>query len=546
MKRLYLLILAVLLTGNLSFGTEDISQLYRERQIPVYGKVIRRKMKNLTIEDRKKVWIYFTDKGIFSNEKYISALIIAERDLNPRSKWRRSKVRTSIVDFYDIPVNSIYIDSILSTGANLRVTSKWLNAISIEAKLSQISRIANFPFVYKIEIVLSGKRNPIQKEKILEKGIKVNQPDGLILNYGNSYDQLNQINVVAAHEAGYKGQGIIVLMLDTGYYTEHEAIHKDQIIAEWDFINNDSTTQNEPGDSLYQHNHGTYTLSALGGSKDGMLYGPAFEANFILAKTENVPVEEPIEEDWYVAGLEWGESLGADVSSSSLGYIDWYDFNDLDGNTAVTTVAVDRAIANGMICVTAAGNEGTSGIIAPADADSVISVGAVDTSGNLASFSSHGPTADSRIKPEVVARGVSTYCASASGLDYYINASGTSLSTPLVGGSIAVILSAHPDWTPMMVREVLLMTADNSDNPDNLYGWGLIDIMAAINYEFLHGDVDRDGNVRVTDIVQIVRFILILDIPNEYEQWAANVNGDGSIDISDIINIINIILCIDY
>ena len=540
------MILAVLLTGNLSFGTEDISELYRERQIPVYGKVIRRKMKNLTGEDRIKVWIYFTDKGIFSNEKYISALTIAERDLNPRSKWRRSKVRTSIVDFYDIPVNSIYIDSILSTGANLRVTSKWLNAISIEAILSQISRIANFPFVYKIEIVLSGKRHPIQKKKILEKGIKVNQPDGLILNYGNSYDQLNQINVVAAHEAGYKGQGIIVLMLDTGYYTEHEAIHKDQIIAEWDFINNDSTTQNEPGDSLYQHNHGTYTLSALGGSKDGMLYGPAFEANFILAKTENVPVEEPIEEDWYVAGLEWGESLGADVSSSSLGYIDWYDFNDLDGNTAVTTVAVDRAIANGMICVTAAGNEGTSGIIAPADADSVISVGAVDTSGNLASFSSHGPTADSRIKPEVVARGVSTYCASASGLDYYINASGTSLSTPLVGGSIAVILSAHPDWTPMMVREVLLMTADNSDNPDNLYGWGLIDVMAAINYEFLPGDVDRDGNVRVTDIVQIVRFILILDIPNEYEQWAADVNGDGSIDISDIINIINIILYIDY
>ena len=546
MKHLYLLILAVLLTGNLSFGTEDISQLYRERQIPVYGKVIRRKMKNLTGENRIKVWIYFTDKGIFSNEKYISALTIAERDLNPRSKWRRSKVRTSIVDFYDIPVNSIYIDSILSTGANLRVTSKWLNAISVEAKLSQIGRIANFPFVYKVEVVLSGKRHPIQKKKILEKGIKVNQPDGLILNYGNSYDQLNQINVVAAHEAGYKGQGIIVLMLDTGYYTEHEAIHKDQIIAEWDFINNDSTTQNEPGDSLYQHNHGTYTLSALGGSKDGMLYGPAFEANFILAKTENVPVEEPIEEDWYVAGLEWGESLGADVSSSSLGYIDWYDFSDLDGNTAVTTVAVDRAIANGMICVTAAGNEGTSGIIAPADADSVISVGAVDTSGNLASFSSHGPTADSRIKPEVVARGVSTYCASASGLDYYINASGTSLSTPLVGGSIAVILSAHPDWTPMMVREVLLMTADNSDNPDNLYGWGLIDVMAAINYEFLPGDVDRDGNVRVTDIVQIVRFILILDIPNEYEQWAADVNGDGSIDISDIINIINIILCIDY
>ncbi len=272
-------------------------------------------------------------------------------------------------------------------------------------------------------------------------------------------------------------------MLDTGYNMAHPVFDSLNIIAEWDVINDDSTTKNEAGqDASSQHNHGTSTFSALGGYAPGSLIGPAYKANFLLAKTEIYDQEIQIEEDHYVRALEWGEALGADVASSSLGYTDWYTWENMDGNTAVTTKAVDIATSLGMICVTAAGNENGNywnHIIAPADADSVISVGAVDKLGTIASFSSRGPSFDGRMKPEVSARGVATACASGNGTSYAYS-SGTSLATPLVAGAAALILSAHPTWTPMMVREALMKTASQFDNPDNVYGYGIIDVWEAI------------------------------------------------------------------
>ncbi len=277
-------------------------------------------------------------------------------------------------------------------------------------------------------------------------------------------------------------------LLDTGFFTDHEALVDQSVVAEWDFINNDPETQNEPGDDEDQHNHGTYTFSALGGAHDGDLYGPAYGASFLIGKTESIEMEEPIEEDWYVAGLEWADSLGAQIVSTSLGYLDWYEFEDLDGNTTVTAIGIDIAVSHGIICVTAAGNERESAwghIITPSDADSVIAVGAVNSEGIIASFSSPGPTADGRIKPEVCARGVGTWCATPwNGISGYYGIGGTSLSTPLVGGSCALILEAHPDWTPIMVKKALMGTGCCVSAPNNDYGWGIIDVLAAINYNF--------------------------------------------------------------
>ncbi|MBQ34348.1 MAG: hypothetical protein CMG32_05845 [Candidatus Marinimicrobia bacterium] len=427
-----------------------------------------------------RVWIFFNDKteGESTPDNVFQKVL---DNLDDRARMRRSKVRHfSLVDNRDIPVSTKYIEEVRSSGILIRTVSKWLNAVSVSGTIEQLRSISGFPFVKKIDPVYGGKRKSPVQRSLLKSSTEPGRSD-----YGPSYDQLDQINVIAAHEAGYTGDGVRVLILDTGYYTDHEAIHEEQIIDEWDFINNDGETQNEEGDPDSQHNHGTSTLSVLGGWKDGQLYGSAYEAEFLLAKTEDVSQELPIEEDQYVAGLEWGESLGADIASSSLGYIDWYEFEDLDGMTAVTTIAVNTAIENGMVVVTAVGNSGTGGIVVPADAEHVIACGAVDSDGNIASFSSQGPTADGRIKPEVCALGVSTYCAGVNSTSAYRYENGSSLATPLVAGAAACVLQAHPDWTPQQVREALMMTASDPENPDNQYGWGIIDVMGTINYQFM-------------------------------------------------------------
>ena len=424
-----------------------------------------------------RVWIFFNDKTE-SDSTPGNAFQIALENLNDRTRIRRSKVRHfSLVDDRDIPVPTEYIEKITSTGVLIRTVSKWLNAVSVSGTIEQLRSISGFPFVKKIDPVYGGKRKiPVQKSLLKTS----TESEGN--NYGPSYNQLDQINVIAAHGEGYTGTGVRILMLDTGYYKDHEAIHEEQIIAEWDFINNDGETQNEAGDPDNQHNHGTSTLSVLGGWKDGQLYGPAYEAEFLLAKTEDTSLEEPIEEDYFVAGLEWGESLGADIASSSLGYIDWYEFEDLDGMTAVTTIAVNTAIENGMVVVTAVGNSGSGGIVAPADAFNVISCGAVDENGMITSFSSRGPTADDRTKPEVCAQGKGTYFATSSSQNSYGVDDGTSFATPLVAGACALLLEVHPNWTPTQVRDAIINTADQASEPNNNYGWGIIDVMAAIEY----------------------------------------------------------------
>jgi subtilisin family serine protease len=334
-------------------------------------------------------------------------------------------------------------------------------------------------------------------------------------------------------------------MMDTGFRKDHQAFQlafsEGRVLAEWDFINHDGNTQNEAGDPSGQHDHGTMTWSTLGGAADGNLYGPAYGASFILAKTEDVSGETPIEEDNWVAGMEWADSIGADVISSSLGYIDWYSYSDLDGNTAVITIAADIAAQRGIVVCNAMGNEGSGSgsLIAPADADSIISCGAVYGSGDIVYFSSRGPTYDGRIKPEVCAQGVSTRCANPSGTTGYTYADGTSLSTPLIGGTAAVILSAHPSWTPMQVREAMMESGDHSTSPDNDYGWGIPDILAAIQHTFyLTGDVTGEGEINISDVIFLIDYLYKNDRPPS-PLFLGDVDCDGNVNITDVVGLIN-------
>ncbi len=440
-----------------------------------------------------KIWVYFTDKNVFDSETCEARLEEARVNLSEPARARRAKVLgTGLVDFLDIPVHADYVEAIADLGAEIVHTSRWFNAVSVRASIDDLERISTLPFVQKLVPVRGFKSSYPTPEQSHSGGQSLLGASGArdTLDYGESYDQLNEIQVVAAHDLGYSGDGVIVSMHDTGFMKSHETfaaiISDGRLLAEWDFVNGDGNTENEGADDPDSHNHGTFTWSALGGFTEGELIGPAYGASFLLAKTEDITDETPVEEDNWVAAAEWGDTNGANVISSSLSYLDWYTYEDMDGDTALITIASDIAASRGIVVCNSAGNQGTQDwyyITAPSDGDSVISVGALDWNGVIADFSSHGPTYDGRTKPEVCARGVDTYCALPPDLGAsYWWISGTSLSCPLVGGCAALVMEAHPEWTMMQVREALMMTAANAANPDNDYGWGRVNVVDAMDY----------------------------------------------------------------
>jgi subtilisin family serine protease len=278
-------------------------------------------------------------------------------------------------------------------------------------------------------------------------------------------------------------------MFDSGFDNlAHEAFATTHILARHDFVNGDEDVGD--GFDRGEGSHGTGTLSVLGGFRPGELIGPAYAAEFLLAKTEDTDSETPVEEDNWAAAAEWAEALGADVVSSSLGYLSFdapfasYSSADMNGSTAVTTQAADRLAARGVVVVTSAGNAGYdpthNTLGAPADGRLVLSVGAVGWMGERAAFSSVGPTADGRIKPDVAALGVFVTAASSTSSTELTFVSGTSFSCPLAAGTIALVLQAHPEYTVDQVLAVLRSTARQSSAPDNLLGWGVIDALAAV------------------------------------------------------------------
>jgi subtilisin family serine protease len=279
-------------------------------------------------------------------------------------------------------------------------------------------------------------------------------------------------------------------MMDAGFdLLAHQAFSTMNIIAAWDFVNGDPDVEN--GSDMGNGSHGTATLSLIGGFFEGELIGPAFGADFILAKTENTDTETPIEEDNWIAALEWADSIGVDLTSTSLGYLDFdppypsYTWQDMDGNTTRITNGADYAVYIGIFVVNSAGNGGLvsppeNTLGAPADGDSVLAAGSVNSSGSRSGFSSVGPTFDGRIKPDLMAMGSNDYHACNAFTTCYDNGSGTSFSCPLIAGTSALILEANPNLTPMQLMTVLKTYSSRSSNPDNLMGWGIIDALASV------------------------------------------------------------------
>jgi serine protease AprX len=457
-----------------------------------------------------KSWIFFTDKGCPTIEARTAAIADVAAAYDARAVARRRLRRTApgLFDDRDLPVAAAYVDAVRALGGEPVVVSRWLNAISARVSARQASAIKALPFV--------GGVQPVRRARRVEPrgGAAAAARAGDF--YGFAQDQLDQINLTALHAEGATGDGVVIGVLDTGFRRTHLAfndpVHPLQVVAEWDFVSGDPDAGYDPDDAPYQHDHGTWILGVLGAYRPGELVGGAYDASFILAKTEDVTDEYPAEEDLYVAGLEFIEANGGDMATSSLGYNDWYEWADMDGRTAVTTIAVNVATANGLVCCTAVGNGGRDGdeptLIAPSDAFDVISCGAVDPDGVLTGFSSGGPTADGRLKPEVLARGQSAASVdedSDDGYDTWL--AGTSLSTPMVASAVACILEAHPAWTVAEIRRSLFKTAgdyaaNGAPDPAFARGYGIVDAQAAAHY--CAGDADGSGAVDVVDFLGLL------------------------------------------
>lgn len=437
-------------------------------------------------DEMLKVWVYLADKGLDPETGYDAALAAADDRLSPRTRRRLSTRSGRLAGWEDIPVHGPYLERIEALGGSIIQVSRWLNAASVSIPAGDIDGLAGQPFVLSVDAV-AGIRHPrpvpARPSGRLELDTRYRALRPTRLDYGSSFVQMNQMQVPALHDLGLSGDGVLVALFDTGFSTDHAAFDslRTRVEARRNFLR-DETGFTE----LEDIGHGTAVLGTIGGYAPGELIGPAFGARYLLASTEVVAFEREVEEDFWVAAMEWADSLGTDVISSSLGSLDWYTYADMDGETAVITRAAKTAARRGIVVVNSMGNEGDTSyekMVAPADAEEVISVGAVDAAGSRAAFSSIGPTFDGRIKPDVLAMGEGVYTVHPFNIDGYVRVDGTSFSAPLVAGVAALLLEAFPHWTPGKVQSVLRRTAGQAAAPDTLNGYGIVHALNALMTE---------------------------------------------------------------
>lgn len=480
-----------------------------------------------SLDDEQKVWVLFADKGVTTH-----ALAEAEADLNERTRHRRAARRSSpgLVDGRDLPVTEAYVDAVTHIAGDPIVISRWLNALSVHATPDEINDLRQLSFVTSVRPVADLQRAPLPEE---DAGLA---PEGF---YGLAGPQVSQLGLDELHADGLTGEGIIIGVLDTGFNTDHVAFnhpdHPIHILLEHDFVDDDAETGPEPGDDPQQHYHGTYILGAIGAYAPGTFVGAAYDASFILCKVESVEFEGAPEEDWFVAGLEFIEANGADIATSSLTAY-WYEPDQMDGVTSLMAQAFNAATDNGLHCTQGAGNFGhdddpaTNHLVTPADSFDVISVGAVYVDGDIAIFSSDGPTVDGRLKPEVLARGASTVTVHPDILDAYTSVSGTSIATPLVASAVACLAQARPDWNVGQMRDALFLNASDyaqTQQTDPLFirGYGIVDAPAALTCA---ADVNGDGSL---DILDFVAFQMLFQAGDA----AADCNADGTLSVLDFV-----------
>jgi len=419
-------------------------------------------------------WVYFADKP--NQSTYFTNPLTM---LSQRSIIRRSNQGIAF-DVKDVPISLNYINQVAAVnGIIVKAKSKWLNAIYVSGLEADIKSLkTKFSFVSNIDfanknIAFKGKQHTeYQKYNKFEK-INTN------FNYGTSFVQINMLHGDYLHQQNYTGTGMQIAVLDAGFpgvntFSAFQRMRtNNQILGGYDFVNRNT--------NFYTGFwHGTAVLSTMAGFVQDSLVGTAPDAKYYLFITEDVNSESPLEESLWVEAAERADSLGVDVINTSLGYTTFdnanynYTYADMNGSTTFISRGAEIAFSRGMILVNAAGNEGTSTwhyISAPADAPSVLSIGAVDSNQAAASFSSYGPTSDGRIKPDLDAMGVSTVLINSSG--QVATANGTSFASPIMAGLMACLWQAYPNVTNAQLTQAIKNTGSLLASPSNQLGFGI-------------------------------------------------------------------------
>jgi len=454
--------------------------------------------------------------------------------LSPKAVDRRNKQGITLKQ-EDLPVDPVYINTILSYGFELLNRSKWFNSITVYTDDSTLlDSIKALPFVLGVDTLGKVKTSQEFQDKVIGVDKWDSEQVGLpsvtaSAVYGQGFNQIAMLSGDILHGIGYNGEGLTIAVIDAGFRDAdinpafNHLFTSGRVLGTWDFV--------DGNDSVYDNGqHGLWVLSIIASNISGVLVGVAPAASFYLLRTENTSSEYLIEEDNWVSAAEYADSAGVDIITTSLGYKTFSDTNmnhsyaDMDGNSTRISRGADKAAGKGMLIVNSAGNAGSSSwqyIVAPADGDSVLAVGSVDENENYSSFSSTGPSSDGRVKPNVAAMGEGTTTITTSGGTQ--TGSGTSFAAPLIAGLAACLWQAHPNAGSMEVFNAIQQSASQYSNPDDLLGYGIPNFMAA--HYILAGipvtnDEDGDGVPDVDDECLLTPFSAVVDIdgcPVEFE-----------------------------
>ena len=436
--------------------------------------------------------VFFTDKNdspysLTNPEEYLSETAIARREK-----------QSIIIDETDLPVNPEYVSGLAELDIQVYHTSKWFNGVLIQEDQSRIFDVQSLSYVSKVEYVA-----PDKKLQELSKSGRIRPFLSRLKTAKETSAQNEMLSIDEMHGLNYKGQGMVVAVFDGGFESVDEAeafshiFEEERMLATYDFVTNSG--------SVYQFDdHGTRVFSAIGAFDASNFIGTAYEASFILCVTEDVSSEYRIEEYNWLFAAEFADSIGVDVINTSLGFnlfddesMD-YDFDDLDGKTAVITRASNMAGEKGMLLVASVGNEGNNSwgtITPPADSQYVLAVGSVNQDAEVSSFSSTGPSTDERIKPDVVALGSSVSLIGSSG--NVVTSSGTSFASPLVAGLATGIWQANPTLTNQEVIDAIRMSGSKAQSPDNSFGYGIPDFLSAAGNPVLSVDDIIEKKIKV-------------------------------------------------